>query len=254
MRLLRRALAAGVLLLSSAGVVLCVAGVIGVWWVRADVMDAVEKIDARLAQGVQRASAVNTGVRRALDQARADVGRVRSEAVNLGPGKNGLAAAAVRKLVREQVGPHVGDVGGRLVTGAEAAAAVAALLQSASDLPFAPSCRIDPERLGRAADEASALVGALDKLQATVGDAEQADAGPEVGPAAGEVDSVLQRCQAVVDDWQSSLDAVRGELAEFKARILGWVTFAALGATAVLAWLGLGQLSLFVHAWGWLRG
>src|ERR1700676_5214531 len=76
MRLLLRCVGALVLLLSTFGIVCCVAGVVGVWMLRQTASEKVLNISTRLDVGLQRASDANEKVRRALEKARADVAKV----------------------------------------------------------------------------------------------------------------------------------------------------------------------------------
>jgi hypothetical protein len=94
---------------------------------------------------------------------------------------------------------------------------------------------------------------ALQRLQAAVGDGDKEATEREVSDASGEVESVLQKCQRTVDDWQSDLDAAREELARVQAAALGWLTLGAVAVSALCAWVGVSQVSLFAHAWGWCR-
>jgi hypothetical protein len=65
---------------------------------------------------------------------------------------------------------------------------------------------------------------------------------------------VLQKCQATVTDWQSDLDAARDDIAHVKAKILGWLTWAAVAVTVLCSWVAAGQISLFARALRWCRG
>jgi hypothetical protein len=254
---LRRLVGATVQLLSAAGVVGCVAGIVGVWVFRQNASEKVKNLSARLEVGLRRASAANENVRRALEKARADLAQVGKESADLGGGggeKSRRASGAVRLLVRQQVGPNLTDLGGRLATFADAAVAVSSLLQSLQELPPGRSGRSKPDDLGRWADQATQLSASLRRLQAVVGDGDKEVSKEEVVAASGEVDLVLQKGQATVDEWQSGLDAAREEVPRVKAEILGWLTPAAVAVTAVCVWVAVSQISLFAHARKWGRG
>jgi hypothetical protein len=250
MRWSRRALGAVVLALSSLGVVCCATGAVGVWVARRELSRRAETLDARVAVALERSSAANEGVRRALEKARADVRRVSKESAGLvpQPKENRRAAGLLRKQILSQVGPHIDDLGGQLATSSAAATAVASLLQSLQELPLGDAGPI----LGRAADQASQLSAALRKLQAAIGEGDEA-AGREVAAAAAEMDRVLQKCQATTEDWQSDLDAARERQARLRARLPGWLVLGAVAVTALGAWVGVSQVSLAAHAWKWLR-
>jgi hypothetical protein len=47
---------------------------------------------------------------------------------------------------------------------------------------------------------------------------------------------------------------VRARVAEVNANLQLWITWAAVALSVLLLWIGLGQWSLLVHGWSWLRG
>jgi hypothetical protein len=118
----------------------------------------------------------------------------------------------------------------------------------------APPDRVAPDKLERAADQAERASSALQRLQAVLGDGDRAATEKDVAAASSEVDLVLQKCQATVDDWQSDLDAANQKLPRLTGDLLGWLTPGAILVTALCAWVAVSQISLSVHAWGWLRG
>jgi len=245
-----------VLFLSTVGIVCGLAAVVGVWMFRQTASEKVVKISARLDVGFQRASVANDNVRRALEKARADIAKVSKVAADLGAGdeKSRLATGALRRLVRQVVGPEMNDLGGRLSMCSDAAAAVSSLLQSFEELRPGQTGRIEPDKLERLVGQASQLSASLQRLQAAVGEEDNGAAEKEVVAAAGEVELVLQRCQAVLDDWQSHLDAAREEIARVKAEALRWLTLTAIAVSVLCVWVAVSQISLFAHALTWCRG
>src|SRR5262249_3402069 len=79
MGFVRRLGGAIVLLLSAVCFVCCVAAVVGVWVFRQSAPQRVETIAARLTDGLERASAANQNVRRAVAKARSEVAEVDKE-------------------------------------------------------------------------------------------------------------------------------------------------------------------------------
>jgi hypothetical protein len=256
MGLLRRLVGAVVLLHSTVGTVCCVAGVIGIWMVYQGVSQRVQRIIDRFDAGLQRVSAANQNVQRAVGKARADVANVGKEAADLGGGgaKSRRATRTIRALIRQQAGPNIDELGGRLATLSDSAVAVSSLLESFQEIPLARTSRIDPDHLKRRADEAQRLSSILRQLEVAVDNGGSATGRQKVAAATGEVDLVLQKCQAAVDAWQSDLDVARDDLAHVKAKIPGWLTCAAIAVTVLCSWVGAGQISLFAHALRWCRG
>jgi hypothetical protein len=256
MKSLRRLVGALTLLLSAVGIVGCVVGIIGTWMLSHRVSVRVQKIASGLDAGLQRASDVSQTVQRLTGKARADVAQVRKESADLDNGreKRSRASRALRTLVQQQLGPDVEDLGGRLATLADAAVAVSSVLQSFQGLPSSRTNLIKPDQLERWADEVQGLSAALRRLESMVGEGDKETSGREIAAATSEIDLALQRSQAQVDDWQTNVDAFREQMEDVKAELLGWLTPAAIALTLLLAWVGLGQLSLFARGLQWCRG
>jgi hypothetical protein len=256
MRLLRRIVGIAVLLLSTVGIVCCIAGIIGIWTVYQEVAERTQRISDRLDAGLERASLANQNVRDALGKARADVANVDKESADLAGGgeKGRRASRAVRTLIQQKAGPDIDDFGGRLATLSESAVAVSSLLQSFQEVPLGENIRVDPEPLQRRAAEAHQLSVTLRRLEPAVGDADGEIRSEDLTAATSQVDVVLSRCEEAVDRWQSDLNAARESVARIKARVLGWLKWSAIALTVLLAWVGLGQISLFGRAVRWCRG
>jgi hypothetical protein len=216
----------------------------------------VQRITDRLDTGLQRASAANQNVQLAVGKARANVANVGEESADLGDAgaKNSRARRTIRALLRQQAGPNIDELGGRLATLSDSAIAVSSMLESFQEVPLARASRIDPDQLKRRADEAQRLSSILRRLEDAVGDGDTETDRQKVAAATSEVDLVLQNCQATVDAWQSDLDTARDDLAHVKAKMPGWLTCAAIAVTVLCSWVGAGQISLFVHALRWCRG
>jgi hypothetical protein len=219
------------------------------------VAQRIERIDARLDAAMQRVTSATRDVQRALRKARADVDRVGKESIGLGsdPVKDRLTAGILRTLIDREVGPNINDLGGRLATASDAAVVAASLLRSFQEFPLGPASGIDPDKLKQASEQVSQLSAALQKLQTTIGEGDKTANERDVAAAANGIDLALQRCQATVDDWESHLDAAREALAYFEGHVSRWLTVATIAGTVLCAWVGLGQISLFAHAWKWFR-
>src|SRR5579875_2918135 len=75
MSLLRRFAGAMAALLSTVGIVCCIAGIAGIWMFHQGMSAKVKSITARLDGGLQRVSIANQNFQRALEQARASGGK-----------------------------------------------------------------------------------------------------------------------------------------------------------------------------------
>jgi hypothetical protein len=256
MALSRRVGGAIVLLLSVVGTVCCVAGIIGIWMLHQGVSDRVQRITDRLDTGLLRVSFAVQNIQSAVAKARSDMANIDRESTDLGGGgeKSRRAALAIRTLLRQKAGPDLESLSGRLATLSDAAAAVASLLQSFQELSPGRLSRIESDSLLRPTDEVRQLSAILRRLEAAVGDEEKEASKRDVEEATNEVDIILRRCQAAVENWQSDLAAARADLARVRGEIPGWMTYTAAAATALCLWMGVGQISLFGSALRWTRG
>jgi hypothetical protein len=256
MAVLRRLVGALALVLSAVGTLCCVGAIVGVWAFRQKTIDRAEDALARLDVGLQRASAANQNVGRAVRKARADVAEVGKEsaAVKKGGEKGRLATRTLKTLIKKKVGPGVEDLSGRLSTLSDAAVVVSSLLQSLQELPAGRIERVKPEQLQQWGEQAEQLSASLRRLEAVVADKGKKTGGQPVAAAAGQVDLVLQRCQETVDAWQSYLDDARGEVGQVRERLPGWLTLGAVAVTVLCGWVAAGQVSLFAHGLRWVRG
>jgi hypothetical protein len=255
MKLLRRLLGAIVFLLSTVGILCCVVGMAGSWKAQQEAAQKVETISTRLDDALQRLSGANLRVEEALKKARADLNKFNKESVDLGggPEKNRRTAVLLRGFLQQEAGPKIYDLGGRLATLSDAAIAVSSLLRSLEEMGVGHSRRINSNDLERTATQVSELSAGLKKLQGTLGERNDPVTEKEVVAAAKDVDLVLQKCEETAALWQSDLEDARKELPPLRARILSWLLLAAIGMTAVCAWVGLSQLSLFGRGWKWCR-
>jgi hypothetical protein len=254
MRLMRRFGGALVLLLSAVGILGCAGGIIGIWMLYPGVSERVQTISARLDVGLQRVSAANQNVRRAIERARADVATVSKESADLGGGEKGRRASrALRTAIQRQAAPNIADLGGRLATLSDAAVAVSSLLESFQELPTGPRVHVEPDLLKLRADEAQQLSARLRKLEAALGDEEKGTSSREAAATTSEVAHVLETCQVAVDSWQSDLDAARADLARIQAQTVSWLLPVAIAMTVLLVWVAAGQISLSGRAVEWLK-
>jgi hypothetical protein len=246
---------ATVLLLSAAGIACCVTGIIGSWRLGQAVSGRIHRISPALEAGLRRGSSAMENVRRAVAKARADLARVDNESADLGGGgeKSRRASRTLRSLIHQRVGPNMDDLGGRLAALSDAAVAVSSLLESFEELPASQTGRIKAGQLDHWADQAQRLSATFRRLEAAVGEGDKEASRQEVVKAAGEVDSVLQRCQATAEEWQADLDAAREELPHVKGEILGWLKAAVVAVTVLSVWMAVGQICLFARGLQWCR-
>ena len=63
----------------------------------------------------------------------------------------------------------------------------------------------------------------------------------------------LDRLIDVATRYHSDLQRLQTKVQDYRTRTLFWLSWVPILLTALLVWLILSQLSLFLHAWSWLR-
>ncbi len=255
MSLLRRFGRSIALMLSAAGTLSCIVGIIGLWLSFPSMSARVQRISAGLDGGVERASAVGQTVQRAIEKARADLAEVRKESADLGyrSSKDSRALRGLRSLIQQQVGPNIDDLSGRLATLSDAAIAVSSVLQGFQELAYRQTDRINIDQLERWKANVHQLSATMRRLEGIVNDANRETSGPLVATATSAVDLALQSCQETLDSWQSNADDFRAEVQHVTAEACRWLASAAIAATVLVLWVAVGQVSLFAHALQWCR-
>jgi hypothetical protein len=248
---------AGVVLLplSAVGILACVAGVAGAWRFHGAAAERVQTVAGRLHGAVQRGTAANQSVRRAVAKAREDVAGVGKASTGLDGGgeKARRARRTLRSLVQQRIGPDLEDLHGRLATLGDAAVALSSLLQSVQDVAAGRMGDTAGDQVEQWAEEARQLAVALRRLEVVVGDGERQSSQREITAATSEVDAVLQKCQATVEAWHAGLEAAPDALGDTEAKVLGWLKAGAVTVTLLCVWMAAGQVSLFALALRWCK-
>jgi hypothetical protein len=254
MRALRRALTAVLGTAGAAGLVLCIAGVVGCWALHAEAVSLADRVCGRAESSLG-------GVRDDLTAARDQLGRTQQELnairqreaeFNAGPpADRGGRRPLARKLTGD-VPSQLGEARRRLVTATEAALAVNGFLDALAELTLSERVGVDIDRLRGASDALSELIGRGDKLSSLL-----AASAPDPAGAADQSSRIaesLGRVVAAVDEGAARADAARAQVGAWRARVTRGLTWAAALVTLILAWVGVGQLSLLAHACRWSRG
>jgi hypothetical protein len=253
MKVCIRLVAGLALILGTAGLLLSVAGGIGVWVVKGPVTvratETFGRIDAALDVVEQNLGHVKAALARAaerLDTAKEEQRKLAQESK-----KNSAVGRVLARTIQQKVAPEVGDAHQKLHNVAEAAVVVNSVLEDLGNLPLVSASGLDLGRLeeinrrladvGPAAWELSRLVG---------------ESGPESDAAGAEmsrVERALQTMQGLVAEYEPRVREVRRRAEELKSETLTWITPVAAIASLVCFWIALSQVSILVHAWSWWK-
>jgi hypothetical protein len=239
MRPVRRLVAAVLGLLGTTGTILCAAGVVGTWVLHADLTGRVDRVFGRVED---RLGPTRVELGRAADRLR-EVGREveaverREEGPAAPPGKR--RRTALPKATAESASAQLGQTRQALVTATEVGLVADGVLDVLAELPAAERVGLDTARLKDASAQLSDLVRTADRLAAALPrPADEPD-----NPAAGLGERVA-RVASTLDEAAAHMGDVHVRVADWHRRVVRGLTVAAAVVTALLVWVGLGQVCL----------
>lgn len=246
-----------VLLLALAGFLGCGVVAVGVWMVRDGLTQRVERITGEIKNGVDRTNTYLQSGNDILQLAVIDSGDVTTTVADGGgdPARTAIVRRLARDKVLKKLAPEIDTIAERLTALTGTVHVVNSAVRSFNQLPFAALEERADTDLGGFSNRLSDLTRAFQDLRGAVND--EAPANNSLAPVqqhAGRVDSALKEILAVTTDWQAWLVRLSERVGNVEANAGRWFTIGSIGVTVLFTWFAFGQLSLLVHAWGWLRG
>jgi hypothetical protein len=163
---------------------------------------------------------------------------------------DGVALQFVASKLKRKTAPQLGNVRETLLGVSTAAEVINSLLADVNELPLARVSSLDSERL-RGITAKLSKVGATAQQLGDLIDNGQ----PKEGEAAAErMRTHLEEVRASVGEFESRLDEIQERVTTLKSRFPHGIDVGAVAVSLVLLWLAVAQVSLLIHAWGWLRG
>jgi hypothetical protein len=255
MRVCRRALAGLALLLGAVGLLLSLAGGIGVWVIRPTVSAKATLVFGRVEAALDVADQALAHVKTSLERAAERLDKVREEQRQLArePQRADAARRFLARTVQQRVAPELGNAHEKLHTVAEAAVVVNSVLEDVGNFPFLAVTGLDVDRL-------TAINGDLSRVESSAWEMLRllGEPGPEAGSDAAarlsQVERALQMMRGLIAEYEPQLAQVRQRTEALKARTLPWITPAAALVSLACFWVALSQVSLLAHAWSWWKG
>jgi methyl-accepting chemotaxis protein len=108
--------------------------------------------------------------------------------------------------------------------------------------------------IGQVADSLNGLPESLASVQSdlrqTAGNLGEVNA--QIGSVAGNMDDIgasMADAETVITKYQGIVGDLRGEIAEVRRELPGWLSAIRLGVSLVLLWLGIAQIGLLTQGW-----
>jgi uncharacterized coiled-coil protein SlyX len=173
--------------------------------------------------------------------------------------ENRLILNLISKALGEELGPVVETTGEVVRTAEAAATTIQNGLEIADALPFISlgADQLETTRIARMATRVADLSTTIGELDASVQE-RRSEAAEEIvsriTSRTSEISAFLDEIQAEVDGYQAQMSDLQERVALLKARIPLWIDVSSIAITLFLLWLGLSQISVFIHGWSFLTG
>ncbi len=253
MNVCKRILAGLTLILSAVGLLLGIAGGVGVWVAKGPATAKATRVFGRIEAALDVAEHNLDQVQVALARAAERLDGARQEQQNLAgqPQQSNVIRRTMARTVQQRIAPEVGNAHDKLHTVAEAAVVVNSVLEDLGNIPFLSASGLDLDSLTEMNDRLAGVGPAAWELSRLLGEP-GADADAE-GAQLSRIDRALQSMRTSVAEYEPQLAQVRQQKEELKSRTLPWITPATVLLSAVCFWIALSQVSLLFHAWSWWK-
>jgi hypothetical protein len=244
-----------VLLLCIVGILACGAALGGAWMVQQQSTPKIDEARGRLEEGLGKISSDLQDADQSLGEASGDLDGIRRTLVELSGtvDVDSRMMTQLQTLVSQRLAPKTEGLNERLAVVNAMVPMLNDLLANVSQLDAVAGGSIDRARLDDAITQTNDLSLALQRLQQLVG-----KGGPlsrqAISERADAIAAALKAARAATAAWRSEVIRVKEKTPELAGRVKRWILLSAVAITVVGSWFILAQLSLLVHAWGWVRG
>ena len=258
---LKRAGGLVLIILSIIVLVLNVAGIVGAWAVNEPLTDSIVGILEPVEETLELAGDLLDRISAGVERARGVVSTIDTAAELLGDNieENRPLLNLISKALGDELGPVIENVGEIVSTARAAATTIQKALEIVDGLPFVSLGEggLETTRIENMANRVSDVAASLEELDTSVED-RRSEAAEEI---VGRITSRTSEISAFLDDLQSEVDGYRAQIGDLqtrvatvKARVPLWIDLGSIGITLLFVWLGLSQVSVFIHGWSFFKG
>jgi hypothetical protein len=243
------------LLLSTAGLLLSLAGGVGVWFVIGPATAKATRIFARIDAALDLADRSLDLVKSSLARASERLQGVREEQRKLAqePRKTNPLGRILAQTVRQRIAPDFSDAHEKLHTVAEAVVVVNSVLEDVGNVPFLTVAGLDMGRLTEINGRLAEVGPAVWDLSRLLGDPGVETDAETAGTQLSRVERALQAIRGLIAEHEPQVTLLRERTEGLQARTLPWITPVAVLVSISCFWIALSQLSVLCHAWAWWK-
>jgi hypothetical protein len=230
-----------------------IVGGIGIWIVKESVTSRATHLANRIESGLDFAdrSFDEVGVSLARASERLESVREEQRKAAQNPPRGNAVRQMMARTVQQQITPELGDAHEKIHGVAEAVALASSVLGDVDNFPFLANSRLDTDRITEINRRLSQVESSAWELARLFGDA---DSEPNATDAElSRIERMLETLKGLIADYAARVKEIRVQFEEMKSRVFSWILPATILISATCFWMALSQISLFCHAWSWIR-
>jgi hypothetical protein len=248
MRVVARILAALALLLSTAVLLLALAGGVGVWLVKGPATEKATWIFERVEAKLEFAEQGLGAVKKSLDRAAERLNTVREGQRTIPRASNDWLRQSLASAVQRMMAPEL-DAHEKLHKVAEAAVVVNSVLEDVGAFSSLSIPGLDNSLLDTISSNLTTVESTAWELSRLF--AEPKDNSVAAGARVSQIEQTIKTVQGLIADYEPLVRQVRQQTKQLKTKVFFWITPAAIVVSVVCFWIVLAQVSLMVHLWSW---
>jgi predicted nucleic acid-binding Zn-ribbon protein len=253
----KRILAAIVILIATIGLALSVAGLVGVWVARGSARDTVTALSTALNGTLAAVDQALARVGARADQGRQALARVNNAASKLGdrieegsPALNALASA-----VRDDLAPKIADTRAQAATLRDGVVSVNAMLETLNRIPFIAVPTLT-DKLSTVSERVEAAQSDTQELRAAITEARAGASANLVAAVTARtiaIDNGLAQIQAAMGKQQATLAQRQQQVSDLSDTLLRAINLLVLLLTVLFLVFAAGQVLLIYVCWQYIR-
>ncbi len=250
---MKRIVAALTLLISIAGLLLSIAGGVGIWIVKPPLMAKTAYVFDRVETALDVASQGLDHVKTSLARAAERLETVKEEQRKIAqqPQTGGTMRRLMARTVQQRMAPEFSDAHEHLHTVAEAAVVVNTVLEDVGNFPLFSVTGLEMGDLTEMNNRLTQVESSAWEMTRLLGESGKDADGAEAGLS--KIERSLETMQGLIATYEPRLAQVRQQTEQVKLKKLAWALPVAIGISFVCFWIALSQISLMIHACSWWR-